>query len=211
MRMNERIEPGRRGFARRNMRSWIIVIGLLLINLNPAFGKTSEAIFAGGCFWCVEADFDKVQGVISTESGFDGGTTKNPTYLLVSSGKTNYAESVRVVFDPEKISYKELVDYFWKHIDPTVKDSQFCDHGHQYRSAIFYLSEEQKAIALASKQEIEKKFPHVYTEIVPSTRFYPAEAYHQNYYINNSLRYKFYRYRCGRDQRVQEVWKNENH
>ncbi|KTD20951.1 peptide methionine sulfoxide reductase [Legionella lansingensis] len=187
-----------------------IIVTLLLLNLNPAYSATAQAIFAGGCFWCVEADFDKVAGVLATESGFDGGTEKNPTYQSVSSGKTNYAEAVRVTFDPNKVSYQQLVNYFWKHIDPTVKDSQFCDHGRQYRSAIFYLDEGQKRIALASKREIEKKFPHVYTEIVPSTHFYPAEEYHQNYYINHPLRYKYYRYRCGRDQRVQEVWQHES-
>ncbi len=189
-------------------RLWIVII-LLFITLNPAFSKTAEAIFAGGCFWCVEADFDKVHGVLDTQSGYDGGTTENPTYQSVSAGDTNYAESVRVTFDPELISYQALVRYFIRHIDPTVQDSQFCDHGHQYRSAIFYLNDEQKNAARASIEEISKKFPHVYTEIVPSTHFYAAEEYHQNYYINNPLRYKYYRYRCGRDKRVQEVWGNE--
>ena len=186
------------------MRTWIVLM-VLLMQINPVFSKTAEAIFAGGCFWCLEADFDKLPGVVSTESGFDGGTTKNPTYALVSSGETNYAESVRVVFDTKKLSYKALVQYFWKHIDPTTKDKQFCDTGHQYRSAIFYLNDEQKKMALASKQALEKKLPKVYTEIAPSTHFYKAEAYHQNYHKKNPLRYKYYRYSCGRDERLEEV------
>ena len=188
------------------MRTWIVLM-VLLMQINPVFSQTSEAIFAGGCFWCLEADFDKLPGVIATESGFDGGTTKNPTYASVSSGQTNYAESVRVVFDPKKISYQALVKYFWKHIDPTVKDKQFCDEGRQYRSAIFYLNQEQKEIAVLSKQALEKKLAHVYTEITPSTQFYEAEAYHQNYYKKNPLRYNYYRHTCGRDQRLKEVSK----
>ncbi|STX30012.1 MsrA3 - peptide methionine sulfoxide reductase [Legionella beliardensis] len=184
-----------------------LVLLLLIINSNPLFAKTAEAIFAGGCFWCMEADFEKLDGVLETISGYDGGTTPNPTYASVASGKTNYTESVRIIYDPRKLTYQQLVDYFWHHIDPTVKEAQFCDQGHHYRTAIFYLNEEQKNIALASKQRLQKKFPIIYTEIIPSTQFYAAEEYHQNYYKNNPLRYKFYRYRCGRDQRINEVWK----
>lgn len=190
------------------MRTWIL-IALLTLGLNPVFSKTSEAIFAGGCFWCVEADFKKVPGVISAQSGYDGGSIMRPTYQLVSAGETNYVESVRVTFNPDIISYKALVDYFWRHIDPTVKDRQFCDVGHQYRSAIFYLDKEQKNIALVSKKRLEKKFPTIHTEITPSTHFYVAETYHQNYSTNHPWRYKYYRYRCGRDQRIQEIWQNE--
>jgi len=186
------------------MRTWIVLMALLM-QMNPVFSKTSEAIFAGGCFWCLEADFDKLSGVISTTSGFDGGTTNNPTYISVSSGETNYAESVRVVFDSEKISYAALVQYFWMHIDPTTENRQFCDKGRQYRSAIFYLNNEQKNIALASKEALEKKISKVHTEIVPSTQFYEAEAYHQNYYKRNPLRYNYYRHSCGRDKRLNEV------
>jgi len=186
------------------MRTWIVLM-VLLMQINPVFSKAEEAIFAGGCFWCLEADFDQLPGVIATESGFDGGHTKNPTYDLVSSGKTDYAESVRVFFDSKKVSYQALVNYFWRHIDPTVQDRQFCDKGHQYRSAIFYLNHEQKEIAMASKHALEKKLPHVYTEIVPSTTFYKADPYHQNYASKNPLRYKYYRYSCGRDQRLKEV------
>ncbi len=168
--------------------------------------KTAEAIFAGGCFWCLEADFDKLPGVLKTESGFDGGTTKNPTYDLVSSGQTHYAEAVKVTFDLNQVSYKALVTYFWYQIDPTVKDKQFCDHGPQYRSAIFYLNAEQKQIADKSKQALEKKFSQIYTEVVPSTHFYKAEAYHQDYHEHHTLQYKFYRYRCGRDARLDKIW-----
>ncbi|WP_232001673.1 peptide-methionine (S)-S-oxide reductase MsrA [Legionella spiritensis] len=177
-----------------------------LLVTNTVFAKTAQAIFAGGCFWCVEADFDKVKGVLATISGFDGGSTENPTYSQVSAGGTAYAESVKVIYNPDQVSYRQLVDYFVHHIDPTVKDAQFCDHGHQYRSAIFYLNDQQKKIALAARKSLEKQFKQVYTEVVPSTRFYAAEGYHQNYYQKNPLRYKYYRYRCGRDQRVKEVW-----
>lgn len=170
------------------------------------FAKTAEAIFAGGCFWCVEADFDKVPGVLETVSGYDGGSESNPTYELVSSGRTHYVESVRVIYDSSLVTYQQLLMYYWHHIDPTVKEAQFCDQGRQYRSVIFYLNEEQKKEALESKLALEKQFPVIYTDIIPSTRFYEAETYHQNYYQKNPLRYKYYRYQCGRDKRVWEVW-----
>lgn len=187
----------------------VICLILLLLCLSPVWAKTAEAIFAGGCFWCMEADFDKLPGVLKTYSGYDGGKVKNPTYRQVSGGKTNYAEAVKVIYDPDKVSYHELVAYFWRHIDPTVKDAQFCDKGRQYRSAIFYLNQEQKKIAEASKKKLERRFETIYTEITSSTQFYLAEAYHQNYYQKNPLRYQFYRYRCGRDRRIQEVWSHE--
>lgn len=173
---------------------------------SPIHAKINEAIFAGGCFWCMEADFDKLTGVISTISGFDGGKTKFPTYTLVSNGKTNYAEAVKVFYDPEKLSYQRLVEYYFKQIDPTVADAQFGDKGRQYRSAIFYLNEEQHKIALGVKKQLMKKFNRIYTEITPSTQFYPAEDYHQEFYKKNPWRYKFYRARCGRDERIQELW-----
>ncbi len=184
------------------------LIVLLCILSCPilVFSKTETAIFAGGCFWCLEVDFDKLNGVISTESGYDGGTQKNPTYETVSSGTTNYAESVKVVFDSNKVTYKEVVNYFWHHIDPTQNNGQFCDHGKQYRSEIFYLNNEQKEIALQSLSEMKKKFTKVYTTVAPSTHFYPAETYHQDYYQKNPLRYKYYRWRCGRDEQVENVW-----
>ena len=137
---------------------------ILTILLAPTllFAKTETAIFAGGCFWCLESDFDKLNGVISTESGYDGGTQKNPTYETVSSGTTNYAESVKVTFDSDKVSYKKLVEYFWHHIDPTQNNGQFCDHGKQYRSEIFYLNKEQETIASESLKAMQEKFTHVY-------------------------------------------------
>lgn len=187
----------------------IIFLFIMPLLITPVFGKTAEAIFAGGCFWCVEADFDKVPGVVATVSGFDGGTINNPSYQLVSSGQTQYAEAVKVTYDPNTVTYKELVDYFWRHIDPTVNDEQFCDHGQQYRSAIFYLNDEQKKIAEASKKQLTTHFKTIYTQIIPSTKFYAAEPYHQNYYQKNPIRYKYYRWRCGRDQRLEEVWSHE--
>ena len=170
--------------------------------------KPATAVFAGGCFWCVEADFDKLAGVLSTESGYAGGLLKNPTYEQVSAGGTGHAESVRVTYDPKKVNYETLLDYFWHHVDPTVKDQQFCDVGNQYRTAIFYQDDAQKRAAEASKAALEKsgKLAHVYTEIAPAGMFYPAEEYHQDYYKKNPIRYKYYRTSCGRDARVNEVW-----
>lgn len=171
--------------------------------------KMETAIFAGGCFWCVEADFDKIPGVIKTTSGYIGGHKKNPTYTEVSSGGTGHTEAVEVVFNPEKVSYKELVDHFWRTIDPTVKDQQFCDHGNQYRSEVFYNSPQQKMAAEQSKREIEKSKPFkqpIVTEITQASTFYPAEEYHQDYYLKNPIRYKFYRFNCRRDARLEELW-----
>ena len=186
------------------------LIILLVFVTQPLSAKTAEALFAGGCFWCVEADFDKVPGVLHTVSGYDGGSEPNPTYELVSSGTTHYVESVRIFYDPALISYQQLLNYYWHHIDPTVKEAQFCDHGSQYRSVIFYLNEEQKKEALESKLALEKQFHVIYTDIIPSTHFYEAETYHQNYYQKNPLRYKYYRYQCGRDKRVGEVWHDKS-
>ena len=170
--------------------------------------KPATAVFAGGCFWCVEADFDKLPGVLATESGYAGGSLKNPTYEQVSAGRTGHAESVRVTYDPKKVSYETLLDYFWHHVDPTVKDRQFCDVGNQYRTAIFFQDDAQRRSAEASKAMIEKsgRLSHVYTEIAPAGAFYPAEEYHQDYYKKNPIRYKYYRTSCGRDARVNEVW-----
>jgi peptide-methionine (S)-S-oxide reductase len=171
-------------------------------------GKMSTAIFAGGCFWCVEADFDKLAGVVSTESGYAGGELRNPTYEQVSRGDTGHAESVRVTYDGKEVTYEQLLDYFWHHVDPTVKDRQFCDVGNQYRTAIFYQDDAQRRAAQASKSALEQsgRVAHVYTEIAPAGTFYPAEEYHQDYYKKNPIRYKFYRTSCGRDARVHEVW-----
>jgi peptide-methionine (S)-S-oxide reductase len=171
--------------------------------------KTETAIFAGGCFWCMEAPFDKLPGVVSVTPGYSGGQEKNPTYQQVSAGVTGHAESVQIVFDPSKTSYNKLLDIFWHNIDPTVTDRQFCDSGSQYRSAVFYQGEEQHRAALQSKAALEKNKPFagaVVTEITPASAFYPAEEYHQHYYKKNPLRYKYYRNGCGRDRRLKEIW-----
>jgi peptide-methionine (S)-S-oxide reductase len=169
--------------------------------------KTETAIFAGGCFWCVESDFDKVAGVISTTSGYTGGHTANPSYEDVGRGGTGHAEAVEIVYDPAKVSYAKLLDVFWHNIDPLVKDRQFCDHGRQYRTAIFYRDDEQRRLAEASKAAVEARFKQpVYTEITPAGPFYKAEEYHQDYYLKNPIRYKFYRFNCGRDARLEELW-----
>ena len=167
------------------------------------------AVFAGGCFWCVESDFDKVPGVVATISGYTGGHKLNPTYKEVSAGGTGHTEAVQVVYDPAKVSYKALTDGFWHTIDPTTADRQFCDRGSHYRSAIFYSTPEQKQIVEQSKREVEKtksfKAPIV-TEITQATTFYPAEEYHQGYYKRNPIRYNYYRLSCGRDQRLEQLW-----
>jgi peptide-methionine (S)-S-oxide reductase len=195
-----------------------ISLGLLL--LVSAVSETSDAgaasgaglekaTFAGGCFWCMEPAFDKLEGVKAVVSGYTGGHKLNPTYEEVSSGTTGHAESIEITYDPAVVSYSKLLDVFWHNIDPTVKDRQFCDVGAQYRSAIFYHDEEQKRLAEASKKALEqtKRFPGpIYTEVVPATTFYPAEEYHQKYYQKNPIRYKYYRYGCGRDQRLKELW-----
>jgi peptide-methionine (S)-S-oxide reductase len=175
----------------------------------PKTGET--ATFAGGCFWCMEPPFDKLEGVLSTTVGYTGGKTQNPTYEEVSAGVTGHTESVRVVFDPSKISYSRLLQVFWHNIDPTAANRQFCDSGNQYRSAIFYHDETQKRLALESKHSLEKSkiLPGpIVTEISPANIFYPAEQYHQGYYRKNPLLYKYYRYSCGRDKRLKELWGN---
>jgi peptide-methionine (S)-S-oxide reductase len=189
-------------------RSWLALAGLLIV-AGPVLAAqpVAKAIFAAGCFWCVEAAFDKVDGVISTTSGYTGGTKKNPSYEEVSAGGTGHAESVEVAYDPTKVSYEKLLDAFWHNVDPLVKDRQFCDVGHQYRSAIFYRSDTEKRLAEASKAEVQKRFKQpIQTEIVPASAFYPAEEYHQDFYKKNPLRYRLYRTGCGRDRRLQELW-----
>ena len=175
-----------------------------------ANGQAHEkATFAGGCFWCMELPFDKLPGVISTTAGYTGGTETNPTYNEVSAGKTGHAEAIQVVYDPSRVSYSELLDVFWRNIDPTQPDGQFVDIGRQYRSAIFYHNEEQKRLAEASREKLEQsgKFGRkIVTEIVPATAFYPAEEYHQDYYQKNPIRYKFYRHGSGRDQFLEKTW-----
>ena len=170
---------------------------------------TEVAIFAGGCFWCVESDFDKVPGVVSTTSGYTGGPSVNPTYEEVSSGTTGHAEAVKIVFDPRQVSYERLLYVFWRSVDPVTKSAQFCDAGEQYRTAVFYTSEQQRRAAEASKLELEKsgrlKRPIV-TQVAMAGPFYAAEDYHQNYYQTNSFRYNLYRFNCGRDARLQALW-----
>jgi peptide-methionine (S)-S-oxide reductase len=170
---------------------------------------TAKATFAGGCFWCVEEVYDKVPGVISTVSGYMGGVQKNPTYEQVSSGRTGHAEVVQVEYDPSKVTYARLLDIFWRNIDPTQKDGQFCDHGPQYRSGIFYHNEEQKRLAEGSRLNLSKNKPfkgEIVTEITKATEFYPAEGYHQDFHTKSPTRYKFYKSGCGRDARLQQLW-----
>ncbi len=174
---------------------------------------TKLATFAGGCFWCMEPPFDKLDGVVSTTSGYTGGTLLNPTYEQVSAGGTGHAEVVQVVYDPSKVSYETLLTTFWHNIDPLTANRQFCDAGSQYRSAVFYHDEEQRAAALASRDALQTGHftQPIVTEIVAASRFYPAEEYHQNYYQKNPIRYKFYRSRCGRDDRLEELWGSTKH
>ncbi|MBT5874789.1 MAG: peptide-methionine (S)-S-oxide reductase MsrA [Candidatus Latescibacteria bacterium] len=171
-------------------------------------GDLSIATFAGGCFWCMEPPYDKLDGVVSTISGYIGGDTKNPTYGQVSSGSTGHTEAVQITYDPSKVSYEQLLDVFWMNIDPTVKDRQFCDWGTQYRTGIYYHDEEQKRLALATRGKLldSGRIGKIVTEITEADTFYPAEDYHQDYYVKNPLRYKFYRFNCGRDQRLEELW-----
>lgn len=173
-----------------------------------ASGASQKAIFAGGCFWCTESDFEKIPGVLSAVSGYINGKVDRPSYEAVSSGRTGHTEAVEVVFDPRKISYPQLVEKFWRTIDPTVKDQQFCDRGSQYRSGIYPLNAEQLKVAEASKAALVKSgvLPDVFTEIVPASTFWPAEDYHQDYYKTNAVRYRYYRYGCGRDARLKAIW-----
>ena len=176
---------------------------------QPSAQATAKATFAGGCFWCVEADFDKVRGVVSTTSGYIGGTVANPSYEQVSAQVTGHAEAVEIVFDPAQVSYEQLLGYFWRTIDPTTKDRQFCDSGSPYRTAIFTHGPEQAAAAKASLAALEKSKPFkepIVTTIEPAGTFYPAEAYHQDYYKKNPVRYQYYRASCGRDLRLQQLW-----
>jgi peptide-methionine (S)-S-oxide reductase len=194
---------------------------LLLLAFLPFSGSggTSTpdyetATFAGGCFWCMEPPFDKLDGVISTTSGYTGGHKKSPTYREVSRGGTGHAEAVQVIYDPERISYTELLDTYWHNIDPTSANGQFCDRGDPYRSEIFYHNEAQLQLAVSSRQALEKSKPFrepVVTGISQATDFYPAEDYHQDYYQMNPVRYTFYRYGCGRDKRLEELWGPDSH
>ncbi len=194
-----------------------LVIGLIVCTIlanvplaeSPGASPSAKAYFAGGCFWCMEEAFEKVEGVVSVVSGYMGGTVANPSYEEVSAGRTGHAESVEVIYDPTKVTYQKLLDAFWHNVDPLTPNAQFCDHGTQYRSAIFHSTEEEKRLAEESKSAIEqaKKFPApIVTQLAPAVTFYPAEDYHQDYYKKNPLRYKYYKYGCGRANRLEVLW-----
>ena len=189
----------------------ILVLGFLMA---ASFGLAADpsglkAHFAGGCFWCMEEAFEKVEGVVSVTSGYMGGRVPRPSYEQVSEGGTGHAESIEVLYDPARVSYGRLLDAFWQNVDPLTPNAQFCDHGSQYRSAIFYQNDEQKRLAEDSKRTIEqsKRFTQpIVTELVMASEFFPAEEYHQDFYKKNPIRYKFYKYNCGRVKRLEEVW-----
>ena len=190
------------------MRFALALAVALLAGSAAAAAETKTAVFAGGCFWCMEPPYDELAGVLSTTSGYAGGETENPTYRQVSDGRTGHAEVVRVEYDPAKVSYEKLLAVFWRNIDPFAVDAQFCDHGDQYRSAIFPADEEQRRLAEASLEKVRERFDgkKIATKIEPAAKFWPAEDYHQDYYVNNPVRYKFYRFNCGRDARLKEIW-----
>ena len=198
------------------MNKAVFVLGLLIFAAAVTVGHThqettqgAKATFAGGCFWCMEEAFEKVDGVSSVVSGYAGGTKANPTYKEVSSGGTGHTEAVEVIYDPGSVTYGELLEVFWRNIDPTDGSGQFCDKGSQYRSAIFYRDEEQKRLIEESRQSLEKSKPFdaaIVTEIVPASMFYPAEDYHQDYYKRNPIRYRYYKYGCGRAKRLEALW-----
>jgi peptide-methionine (S)-S-oxide reductase len=203
--------------AMARLKRWI-AIGLLTVSLYlgvglaPSYAQDlAKATFAGGCFWCMEKPFDELKGVISTTSGYTGGKTANPTYKQVSSGTTGHAEAVQVEYDPQQVSYETLLDMYWRNVDPLDRSGQFCDRGNQYRTSIFYHSDEQRQLAEQSKQKLGQSGQFsspIFTPIVAAGNFYAAEDYHQNYYQTNAVKYRFYRYTCGRDQRLTELWGN---
>ena len=201
------------------LKSLILTLGMIFMIAASASGDSTKgnaseqrfekATFAGGCFWCMEPPFDKLDGVISTTSGYTGGTEKDPTYEQVSAGKTGHLEAIEITYDPAKVSYAQLLDVFWKNVDPTQHNGQFVDIGSQYRTAIFYHNEEQRRQALESRnrlQESRKFGKPIVTEIRPALEFYSAEDYHQDYYIKNPIRYKYYRWGSGRDRFLEETW-----
>ena len=182
--------------------------------LAAAGDKLAVATFAGGCFWCVESDFDTVPGVVETISGYTGGSVDNPTYRQVSEGGTGHREAVQIRYDPKQVSYEQLLHIFWRSVDPTDSGGQFCDRGDSYQTALFAGTEEERRLAEASKDALERSatpMDTIVTPIEPLGEFYPAEDYHQDYYKKNPIRYKFYRFSCGRDARVQEVWGDQAH
>lgn len=215
--------PGRRPAGRRLFALALLgAVAAALFSLGtagPARAQTQQtapppaglarATLAGGCFWCMEAPFDKLDGVVSTTSGYIGGSVKNPSYEAVSSGSTGHTEAVEIVYDPKKVDFEKLLSVFWVNIDPTVKDRQFCDRGSQYRPEIFYHDDEQKRLAEASRTALEKTKPFkapIVVDITPASAFYAAEDYHQDYYVKNPIRYRYYRGGCGRDDRLKELW-----
>jgi peptide-methionine (S)-S-oxide reductase len=186
-----------------------IIAGLLCLAAVGAADaqELARATFAGGCFWCMEPPFDKLDGVVSTTSGYTGGRTANPTYEQVSAGTTGHTEAVEIVYDPRKVTYAQLLEVFWRNIDPLTADAQFCDVGSQYRSGIFVHDETQRRLAEESKRAVAQRLQKpVVTEIAAVSKFWPAEEYHQDYYKKNPVRYKFYRASCGRDQRLEAIW-----
>jgi peptide-methionine (S)-S-oxide reductase len=185
-----------------------LVFALAVPFAAPAAAQEKAvAVFAGGCFWCTEADFDKVPGVLATVSGYIAGKAATATYSQVSAGGTGHAEGVEVTYDPGKVSYQQLLDFYWRSIDPTVKDAQFCDRGDQYRTAIYVGNAEERKLAEASKQKVEAELKKpIYTQIADATPFYAAEEYHQDFYKKNPSKYKFYRWNCGRDPRLEQIW-----
>lgn len=185
-----------------------IWLAAVLLSLGSASGAAppQTATFASGCFWCTESDFEKLDGVLTAVSGYTDGQVKNPSYEQVSAGGTGHTEAVQLQYDPDIISYTQLLDHFWHNVDPTVKDQQFCDRGSQYRSAIFYHNAQQEKAARASLKPVQEKFGTVYTQISPATTFYPAEDYHQDYAKKNPIRYHWYRNGCGRDKRLEKLW-----
>ncbi|MEM9215554.1 MAG: peptide-methionine (S)-S-oxide reductase MsrA [Cyanobacteria bacterium P01_F01_bin.150] len=181
--------------------------------VNSTNGETAQATFAGGCFWCMEHPFDELLGVIETTSGYTGGSVEDPTYEQVSSGTTGHLESVQVEYNPDQVSYEDLLDVYWRNVDPMDGGGQFCDRGNQYRTAIFYHDTDQQQQAEASREMLEDSGilnQPIATELIEASEFYPAEDYHQNYYETHPVRYKIYRYGCGRDQRLAEVWGEES-
>ncbi len=191
------------------IKSALVSLGMVLGGQQAvAADNPATAVFAGGCFWCTESDFEKVPGVLAAESGYTGGRKANPTYEQVSDGGTGHTEAVRVTYDPARVNYAQLVEYFWRTIDPTVRNRQFCDVGSQYRSAIFWQTDEERAIAEKSRDALlaSGRFKEVHTEIEKASVFYPAEEYHQDYYKKNPIRYGYYRHGCGRDDRLKELW-----
>ncbi|MYZ48804.1 peptide-methionine (S)-S-oxide reductase MsrA [Propylenella binzhouense] len=193
---------------RRALFSLAFVAALVLAPLTGfAAAPARTAIFAGGCFWCMEQAFDEVPGVISTTSGYSGGDVERPSYQQVSAGATGHFEAVKVEYDPSRVSYQQLLDAFWRNVDPFDSRGQFCDKGHQYLSVIFTADDAERNAAEASKKKVEQKFGRsVATRILPVKAFWPAEDYHQDFYLKNALKYKFYKYNCGRAQRLEELW-----